>query len=100
MPAIINPQAIVFCNEVLRPLAEQTRALKARITAANVTWGAGLNAVFTNDSSVVTDNRTAEGVSTLTGADIQQLMSGLLAVSAAVNDQVISKPCVRPIQVT
>ena len=76
--AIEDPRAIKFSNEQVRPLAESFRALKARVDAALVTWYGGVNALFPNDSTALSDGREAEGVSRLTGADVNSL-AGVLA---------------------
>lgn len=100
MANITNPQAIKFSNEQIRPLCEEIRAVMARISSMNTDWQAGINVMFPNDSSPVVDNRTAEGISALTGADIQSSVGILLAISAASNSQIIAKPCVRVLQIT
>lgn len=93
--AITNPIAIKFCNEQVRPLCELARALMAEIAAMSTDWNGGINAMFPNDSSAVVDNRDAEGISRLTGADIQSTVSILLAIASASNTQIVAKPCVR-----
>lgn len=93
--AITNPEAVRFVSEVVRPLSEKTRALKAEIDAATTQWFGGMNAKFPNDSSVVEDGREAEGVSRLTGADVNGVMGNLIAASSAVNPEIIAKPTVR-----
>jgi hypothetical protein len=105
MPDITSPEAIRFTNEIVRPLAESMRALKARADSALVTWFAGLNSVITNSASdPVQDGREAEGVSRLTGADVNSLVGQLAAYQTALQISgvpgVISKPCVRPLEVT
>lgn len=99
MTNIVDPQAIKFCNEQVRPLCEEARALMARIDAMNTSWGAGINAMFPNDASLVADGRDAEGVSRLTGANIQSVVGILLAIKTASNTQIISLPCVRALSV-
>ena len=99
MVDITDPQAIRFVNEQVRPLAEALRAFKARSDAAVVDWYAGLNAMFPNDASPVVDGREAEGVSRLTGQDINDVMYILATAVAGMGDAIIAKPCVRPIQV-
>jgi hypothetical protein len=93
---ITDPQAIRFSNEVIRPLSEEVRALVAKIGAAQTTWFSGLNAEFPNDATPLDDGREDEGVSRLTGADINSVMGVLIAMSGASNSEIISKPCVRP----
>lgn len=96
---ITDPQAIRFCNEAIRPLCERVRALKADVDALGIEWFGGLSSLFPNDSSVVEDGRTAEGVSRLTGADVTNAITQFLAFQTQLNQAgvagVISKPCVR-----
>lgn len=97
---ITNAQAVRFVNEVIRPKAEQLRALKAEIDGAMATWHGGLGAVFTADmAGLVADGREAEGVSRLTGNDVVLLISQMEAMQTQLNGggvaAVISKPCVR-----
>ena len=104
MADITNADAIRWTNEVVRPMAESVRALKALTDAALVTWYAGLNAVITNSASdPVQDGREAEGVSRLTGADVNSFVAILAGfqtdMQASGVPGVISKPCVRPIEV-
>lgn len=98
MADITNPEAKKFVNEQIRPLAEEARAIKAKIDAATTTWYGGMNAKFPNDSSPVVDNREGEGISRLVGSDINSVMSVLIGASTALNSEIIAKPCVRPLQ--
>lgn len=100
MPAIIDPQAIRFVNEQVRPLCEQVRALMVKIDTMNTSWSAGISALFPNDTSALTDGHIAEGVSQLTGAQVVQAVSNMIALKTASNSQIIDKPCVRAISVT
>lgn len=96
--AITDPQAVKFCNEVVRPICERIRALKADIDAARIAYDAGLADLF-KLGETVEDGREAEGVSRLTGDDVQafadlvllDLRDDLLSTKEAV----IAKPCVR-----
>lgn len=95
---ITDPQAIKFVNEVVRPLSEQLRALKANIDSATFAWNGGISALVPNDvNELLNDGRQTEGVSRLTGADIRAVITILGAVRAAVTDATVSKPCVRPL---
>lgn len=100
---ITNPQVIEYCNAVVRPLAETMRALKVRVDAELVTWFGQISTNCPNDSSAVADGREAEGVSRLTGADVNALVTQLAAYQTALNASgvadVISKPCVRHLEV-
>ncbi len=95
---ITDPQAIKFTNEVIRPLCEQLRALKANIDAATFAWSGGISALVPNDANeALEDGRASEGVSRLSGADIRAVITILGAVRSAVTDSTVSKPCVRPL---
>lgn len=93
MAQITDAEAIRFCNEVVRPLCEELRALRVRIVAAQTQWFLGLNTVFAAPADTVEDGRAAEGVSRLTAADVTNAVAQLLAVDP--NAQIIQKPCVR-----
>ena len=96
---ITDQRVIRFSNESLRPLCERVRALKADIDAVGVKWFGELSALVPNDSSVLEDGRTAEGVSILTGADITNVITQLLANQTQYKQKgvaaVISKQFVR-----
>lgn len=95
MAAISDKQAIRFVNEQVRPMCEKVRAVMAEIGSMQVDWFQGLNAMFPNDSSAVDDGRDGEGISRLTGADINNVMTILGAIAGEKNEQIIGKPCVR-----
>lgn len=93
---ITDPQAIRFVNEVIRPLSEQLRALRANIDSATFAWNGGISALIPNDANeLVDDGRENEGVSRLTGADIRAVVAAMAGVRTAGTDAQISKPCVR-----
>jgi hypothetical protein len=99
MADIVDPIVIRFCNEIIRPVAEELRAIKYRIDSAMVTWYGGMNTLVPNDSSPVADGREGEGVSRLTGIDVNGLVAQMAALKYQLEQsgvpQVISKPCVR-----
>jgi hypothetical protein len=92
---ITNPEAVRFANEQVRTLCESARALKAEIDAMTTAWYGGLNALFPNDSTALDDGRDAEGVSRLTGAQVNSAVGQLIGI--APNAEIIAKPCVRPL---
>jgi len=96
---ITNPIAIKYVNEVVRPLAERFRDLKPDVDAATVAWFAGISTLFPNDATAVDDGRDREGISRLTGADVNNIVTQLLAYQTQLNGggvaNVIAKPCVR-----
>ena len=101
--AITDPEAIKFVNQYIRPMCENIRYMKARGDDFAVKW-AQLSSDFPNDASeMVEDGRDAEGISRLTGADINAVATvfatllGDIDASAAA---VIAKPYVRPLMFT
>lgn len=99
MTNITNPQAIKFCNEDIRPLAERIRALVAEIGSIQTRWFSGINTMFPNDGSAVDDGRDAEGISRLIGSDVNSVMGIAITMASASNAEIIEKPCVRSLQV-
>jgi len=96
--AINSPEQIKFVNEQIRPIAEKLRALKAQSDALLVDWYGGLNTQFPNDSTPVEDGRDAEGVSRLTGQNVNDICYLLAVKVADMHDAIIAKPCVRPLR--
>lgn len=99
---ITDLEAVRFVDEVIRPMAESLRAVKAQIDGAAVTW-ARLASRFPNDTTALDDGREAEGVSRLTGANINAfvaLMGGLQTqMNATGIKETLEKPCVRALKV-
>ena len=99
--AITNPEAIRFCNEVVRPLCERVRALRADINSARAAYDAGIGDLFfTFGGESVEDGRQAEGVSRLIGNDVLAFVSLVLdSMKNTLNDvgnaATVAKPCVR-----
>lgn len=100
--SITGPEEIKFVNEYIRPMCETIRFMKARGDDFAIKW-AGISGSFPNDTTAVEDGRDAEGISRLTGADINAVATvfntllGDIDVSA---EAVIAKPCVRPLLYT
>lgn len=92
---IDNPEAIRFVNEQVRPLCEKLRAVFAEIDSMQISWQGRLSVMFPGDETLVDDGREGEGVSHLTGSDIQQVMSIVANVAGEKNVQILAKPCVR-----
>ena len=81
-------------------MCENLRYMCARGKDWKIKWDSGLSAGFPNDTSVVEDGRDAEGISRLTGADIQAVatvFNTLLGDIDAAAEASINKPCVRPL---
>lgn len=103
--AITNPEAIVYVNEVVRPLAEKFRDLKAEVDVALVEWHNTISQNVANDAGEsLDDGRDAEGVSRLTGADINSFMARVQDFQTDMNvagvANVIEKPTVRRLRLT
>ena len=97
--SITGPEEIKFVNEYIRPMCENIRFMKARGDDFALKW-AGISGGFPNDTSVVEDGRDAEGISRLTGADINAVatvFNTLLGDIDTSAEAVIAKPCVRPL---
>jgi hypothetical protein len=103
MADITDPRAIKFVNEVIRPRAEQIRALKTEIDSNIIDWFAMQSTLIANDSSPIVDGRDAEGISRLVGSDVVNLINQIISIQGVLDQsgvsQVIAKPCVRPLQV-
>ncbi len=98
---ITEPSAVTFANESVRVWAEDARAFNIKTDALIIEWFGSQSANFPNDSQVVEDGRDAEGVSRLTGIDVNNIITAALAVQTALDgrDAHISKPTVRPLEV-
>lgn len=110
MADIVNPEAIKFVNEIIRPLAEARRALDARIEDALNKWnstvspGVTFGAQFADNlDGLVQDGRDADGISRLTGNDVVNFVTRLVAVKTDSDlvgaRTIIAKPCVRAFEV-
>ena len=100
MADITDAEAIKFVNEYIRPMCENLRYMCARGKDWKIRWDAGMSAKFPNDTSPVVDGRDAEGISRLTGADINAVaavFNTLLADIDTTSEVAINKPCVRPL---
>lgn len=104
MAEINDPEAIAFVNNYIRPIAETLRDLDAVTRDAAAIWTDNdMQAHFTNGPDTVEDGRGAEGVSRLTAADVNALVSEVseivaqFAVAGAMD--AIRKPCVRVLNV-
>jgi len=104
MADVTDPEAIRFCNEVVRPIAERLRDLDAVVADAMGEWFGGINTVIgSSGDDDIADGREGEGVSRLTAADVAGLFgqAGTIATQfggAGVMD-VIRKPCVRRLRI-
>ena len=103
MADIINPEAIAFVNQYIRPLAERLRDARAVIEDTKGQWiDGGLAGYFSGDDDPVKDDREDEGVSRLTGKDVTDFGVVAIAVLAVLDADmpVVRKPTVRPLAVS
>jgi len=98
--AITDPEAIKFTNDYIRPMCENLRYMTARGADWSKKW-VELSAKFPNDiKEPVEDGREAEGISRLTGADVNAVatvFASLLTIMDTDAQAAITKPCVRPL---
>jgi hypothetical protein len=91
-----DPELIRFVNEVLRPLCERVRALKAEVVVMQAQY-ATLSSMVPEDATILDDGRESEGVSRLSGQAIADVTYALVTVPLpSLNDAVLNKPCVQP----
>lgn len=83
MANITNPQAVLYCNTVIRPLADRMTQLYYEIVSAEAAFTAqGLNSIIPNDGTAqVVDGSATDGRSPITGADVNILLSNAGSIS-------------------
>lgn len=101
MADIIDPEAITFCNERVRPLAEKLRNLQAEMQDTIDVWNAGMDAIIgMSVADNIIDNRPT--VTPLTAADVTALGAEVTTILARFAEvgvmDTIRKPCVRPLR--
>ena len=98
--AITDAEAIKFTNDYIRPMCENLRYMTARGSDWSKKW-AELSSKFPDDTKeIVEDGRESEGISRLTGADINAVATvfgSLLTIMDNTAQTAITKPCVRPL---
>ena len=101
--AVTDPLAIKFVNERIRPVAETLRDLKIRLEELLAVWNQGVGSLVPNSAGeTIEDGREAEGVSRLTGQDVNLMVTRINAVlaplKAVLTMDVVHKTVVRPVQ--
>lgn len=99
--AITSTEAIKFSNEQVRPLSEKMRNLYYELKSMVADWNNGDSANFpVDDQDMLEDGREVNGVSRLSGNDVNLFISQAQAYIAQIEGagvlNVVSKPCVRP----
>ena len=83
MADITNPEAVRFCNEVIRPLADvATRYYYAALAVVNEWEATGMAAKIPNTADVVVDGSAQDGRSPITGAKVNGLKNHVAAMLA------------------
>lgn len=82
--SITNAQAVLYCNTVIRPLADRAMQLYYAIGLAQQEFTAqGLNALIPNDGAQgVVDGSATDGRTPITGADVNILLANLAGVTS------------------
>lgn len=73
MAALTDPIALAFIDSRIRPRSEQLRAVAALLNDDKTAWLAGAGSLIPNDAGTTIENRTSEGIATVTGADINAI---------------------------
>lgn len=104
MPNVSDPTAIKFCNENIRPVADQIAQLQTTLAVTLAAWSAkGMANLIPNDTSVIEDGSPADGRTSLTGVDINAfigLLETLQGMATGQNSQMptVLKIAVNPIR--
>lgn len=73
---VTNPQAVAFCNETIRPLADRFIQLYYAAKAANQKFTAqGLAAVLPNSNDTIVDGSASDGRSQITDGQVNIVLS-------------------------
>lgn len=76
--AITNPQAVNFCNEKVRPVADRYAQLYWYSKIFLTEWAANnFDAIIPNTSEAIADNADLDGRGVITGAMVRGLKANL-----------------------
>ena len=84
MTQITDPVALAFLNSRLRPRAQAMRQLLYQLNEDSMYWTPAIQALFANDADTISD-RQAEGVPTITAADVKAFVALCQAILALPN---------------
>lgn len=71
MPDITDPQAVLFCNQHIRTIADQLARTYYKLSALRDQWVAlGMSSKIPNDTSPIVDGSATDGRPPITGADV------------------------------
>lgn len=78
-----NPQAVQFCNQYVRPMADETYAFYLTAKKFLQLWNSqNLAVVIPNDSQQVADGSATDGRPTMTDAQVNILQSNVASFVA------------------
>ena len=81
MADITDPQAVAFCNEEVRTIADQYSQLYYKLDAFLNEWNAqNIGALIPNTADVVIDGSATDGRASITGAKVNGLVTNLTAL--------------------
>lgn len=77
MADITDPGAILFCNEVVRPLADEVAQIYSSIQLFASLWAAkGMTTLIPNDPTAnIIDGATTDGRTPITGEDVNTMLA-------------------------
>ncbi len=100
-----NPQAIRFCDEQMRPLADKLAQLYNLAKALQADAAAnGLVALFPADGQAIADSSSVDGRNPITNTDINNLIAlvtsfiNFMEASANANRNLVHKIAVNPVR--
>lgn len=74
MADVTNPEAVAFCNEKVRTLADRLAQTYYDIKRLAQEWVAtGMGSKIPNDASVIVDGSATDGRHPITGADVHNI---------------------------
>lgn len=83
MPDITNPQAVRFCNEQARTLADAAAAYYWKAKSVLAEWNStGMSSLLPNTSDPVIDGSATDGRTVITGANVNGLINHVQAMVA------------------
>lgn len=73
---IDNPQAVKFCNEHVRVLADRVAGIAVQIQSFGAMFAAkGLAELIPNDETPIDDGSKSDGRTPITGADVWEMLA-------------------------
>ena len=87
--AIDNPEAVKFCNEIIRPMCDLLATAKIRGDAATLAWRSkSLDKVIPATDDIIADGSEEDGRTPITGMDVNYLVGLLSSLGNALNTDI------------